>query len=410
MPGNIGCLAKYAIKNAPFFSDRIIESCLRNYLFWEIHYGNNFSQGSSTPPSGTLYELFQDPLHRNFTSNASAMERGAKRDPGFSPRPSVSEPGTARRSGADRAGHRRTGTPRILLKRRFPGHLRCGCGRQLTGQKKKGKYVYYTHKCQHTGKKEAIREEVVFANLDQAIRDFRFSPAFASNMKILFQHVGDIRRQNVDSERNEISDNIAYIEEKKSRVYDLFLERDIDRALLRKKIDELDQQIARLENGRQSFAMDNSDLMIRACDLIDSLDERPSAFLASGDYGKKAEILRSMSEQVTMSNDSATIAWKTPYNHLMEPAFQDLKKSCDQQENATSQEEIPALEPAAIPDREAANTAIPIQKAACGGQSAQNGSSPVLLFSPNLTFVELSEKVEMALMEMRIHFGGAVSA
>ena len=199
-------------------------------------------------------------------------------------------------------------------------------------------------------------------------------------MKHLFQHVGDDRRRNVDTERNEFKTNISFIEEKKSKLYDLFLEREIDRDLLRKKIDDLDQQIARLENGQQSFALDNTDLMLRACDLIDSMHEQPATFLSSVDYEKKAEILRAMSEEVTMSRDSATIVWKAPLSHLMEPAFQDLKQSCDQQENATSQEK--GQEPAAIPDREAANTAIPIQEAANGGQSALNASSPVLLFSP----------------------------
>jgi septal ring factor EnvC (AmiA/AmiB activator) len=163
-------------------------------------------------------------------------------------------------------------------------------------------------------------------------------------MKALFHHVGRNQQRNVDSERNEVCENIAFIQEKKSNLYDLFLEREIDRDMLRKKIDELDQQIVRLENGKESFVLDSDDLLKRACDLIDSMREQPTAFLSSGDYYKKAEILRDMSAQVVMSREAATIEWKSPFSHLLETTFLELKESCDEHETqAASSEDVEGL-------------------------------------------------------------------
>ena len=278
--------------------------------------------------------------------------------------------------------------------------------------------MYYTHTCAHTGKKEAIREEVVFANLDKAIRDFRFSPAFAQNMKGLFQHVGKNQQHNANSEQHEINENIKFLEEKKSRFYDLFVDREIDRDMLRKKIDELDGQIARVENGRQSFAMDSGELLGRVCDVIDDMHEQPTAFLAAKDYDEKAEILRAVSTQVVMSKQAATIEWKTPYSHLLGASFQDLREESEgngeeggelkESGDREARSSVQAFEPEIQP-RRVSNEENPGQEALNGRYGAFEGGSPVLLCSRNLTIVELFKKVEQVIMEMRIHFGAKAS-
>ena len=136
--------------------------------------------------------------------------------------------------------------------------------------------------------------------------------------------------------------------------------------MLRKKIDELDQEVARLENGKQSYLLDSGDLLEKACDLIDSMHEQPAIFLKSGDYEQKATILRAISEQVVMSKQAATIEWKTPYSHLLESDFLELKGACEEQKtpkaDGSDTEGVQAFQEAGA-EQEAANAAIPAQSA-----------------------------------------------
>ena len=209
------------------------------------------------------------------------------------------------------------------------GHLRCVCGRQLTGQRKKGRYTYYTHDCQQSGKKEALREEAAFAFLEKAVRDFRFSPSFAENLKARFQHVGQIRRRSIDAERKENDAQVVSLEDKKSRLYDLYADREIDRAMLQAKVVEIDEKLIQLAHSREAFRLDYNKLMERACDLVDAMRDMPAAFLASSDPGQKAEILGNLAERVTMSREKAMIHWKKPFSYLLRPVLLNLKRDYD---------------------------------------------------------------------------------
>ncbi len=199
----------------------------------------------------------------------------------------------------------------------------------LTGQKKKGKYTYYTHRCPATGNNRRIREEKATALIDHAIRRVRFSPAFAENLKVLFQYAGEIWRRDANAEEQQVNAKISLLKEKKDRLYDLFAEKQIDRQLWREKIEKLNEEINSLENARQSFEMNHDLLVSRACDLIDELRDRPTAFLTTDDPLKKAEALGSLAENVEIDDDSARLRWKQPFSFLMRPALLDLRKEYD---------------------------------------------------------------------------------
>ena len=174
--------------------------------------------------------------------------------------------------------------------------------------------------------------------------------------------------------------------------------------MLRKKIDELDQEVARLENGKQSYLLDSGDLLEKACDLIDSMHEQPAIFLKSGDYEQKATILRAISEQVVMSKQAATIEWKTPYSHLLESDFLELKGACEEQKtpkaDGSDTEGVQAFQEAGA-EQEAANAAIPAQSAVNRREWRFSGLSMLPNYDERRTFA----KVEQTLFELRIHYG-----
>ena len=278
----------------------------------------------------------------------------------------------------------------------------------MTGQRKKGRYTYYTHDCQQSGKKEALREEAAFAFLEKAVRDFRFSPSFAENLKARFQHVGQIRRRSIDAERKENDAQVVSLEDKKSRLYDLYADREIDRAMLQAKVVEIDEKLIQLAHSREAFRLDYNKLMERACDLVDAMRDMPAAFLASSDPVQKAEILGNLAERVTMSREKAMIHWKKPFSYLLRPVLLDLKRDYD-------------LNAPDDPDSRAATKTLDSNSETSGkpkGPKKQNSrprrqisANPekrefqsVLMCSPGRTKGELHQALTDTLIDLHIHY------
>ena len=180
-----------------------------------------------------------------------------------------------------------------------------------------------------TGNNRSIREEKALGLIDDTIRTFRFSPAFAENLKILFQYAGEIWRRDANAEAKQVNTKISILKDKKDRLYDLFAEKQIDRQLWREKIEKLNEEISSLENVRRSCEMNHDQLISRACDLIDELRDRPAAFLAATDPVQKAQELAVLAQHVEMGDSTARLKWKQPFSFLMRPALLDLRKNYD---------------------------------------------------------------------------------
>ena len=206
------------------------------------------------------------------------------------------------------------------------GHLRCGCGRLLTGQEKKGRYVYYTHDCAIEGKFVYIKEDDIFAAIESTIKAARYSYEFSENLKLLFRNVGENQSREHQSEIDQLAGKAKTLMAKKSRLYDLYSDDGMDRELLKEKIDGVNAELKKLEVYRQSFTAGFDDAIFQICDIIDRLRDRPAALLAAEKH-KKAEILREISEGVDLARRegsggpegwTATIRWKKPFSFVME--------------------------------------------------------------------------------------------
>jgi len=190
-----------------------------------------------------------------------------------------------------------------------------------TGQWKKGKYVYYSHDCGREGKAIYRKEAEIFALLEKAVEQSRFSPAFADNLKKMCRRVGEVRSQESDADLKVIEDRLRGLKEKKTRYFDLFGDEEIDRAMLTEKFAEINEDTKRLEGHRSSYSGQNDRLTIRICEAIDDLRDRPAAFLAAGDLAKKAEIIRTFAEEAVFDGDHVRIVWKKPYSFVMRPGL-----------------------------------------------------------------------------------------
>ena len=208
----------------------------------------------------------------------------------------------------------------------FARLLRCSCGRMMTGIIKKKKYVYYTHKCTHTGKFEYIREQDALAAVDAEIERTRFSPEFAENLKELVRVVAEDKKGNKDAEQRQLDARIEAEEKKQIRLYNLYAEEGVNLAALKKQTDEIAARIEDLNELRRSGFHNLDEIMYEICEAIDFLRDTPKAALASPPLGKAA-ILKTMVDFVEFSGTSARHVWKKPYSFLMVPEILKVRKN-----------------------------------------------------------------------------------
>ena len=169
----------------------------------------------------------------------------------------------------------------------------------MTGQEKKGKYVYYSHDCASAGKFLYIKEADILDAIETKIRAAHYSPDFAENLKLLFRNVGENQSRGMRSELDELANKEETLAQKKGRLYDLYADEDLDRTILKERIDIINLQMKKLEAYRGTFTAGYDKAIVQICDVIDELRDRPAAALTTiGE--EKAAMLRSMIETVEL--------------------------------------------------------------------------------------------------------------
>ena len=229
--------------------------------------------------------------------------------------------------------------PKYLLSK----FLKCGtCDFMLTGDLKKGQFLYYKHKCTSQLKQTYIPEKKIFEMLDSAVRDMRYSTDFAERLKSLATEILEERSRSNKSRQKELSKRLDEIQDKKDQVLELLLKQDIDLQTLKRKMNALDDEMATLRDRRKLLDTDYSEIIYQVGQLINELRDRPVAFL-NGSYEEKTEILGIMAEGVIIQEDTAQLQWKEPYRFLLKNDILEWKRQFEKgKKNAGSNKLEPA--------------------------------------------------------------------
>lgn len=209
---------------------------------------------------------------------------------------------------------------------RLAGLVRCSCGRLMSGEIKKGRYIYYGHRCERTGSVSYIPENKIFALMDDTVRKSCFSPMFSENLKRTFKKTFEQRTKDNHSELDRISAKLKAIDEKRARLIDLYTDSTIDREFLNRKMSELNSETDQLERYRGALGKDTGKTLELICKTIDSLRDEPDALL-SASLDQKPENLRNLADGITINSDTLSLRWKKPYSFLMKPVLLEARNS-----------------------------------------------------------------------------------
>jgi hypothetical protein len=196
--------------------------------------------------------------------------------------------------------------------------VRCECGKYMSPDIKKNRYLYYVHKCAHQKNKQvSIIEDDIFARFDGAIEKCRFAPGFAQYLQMLFDETFMNKRKDSKREIPSVRRRISSLEVKKDRLYNLYLEDEyVSRDDLKRKLEIFDREIKALKQHYKSMSVDNEKVRIEVTHVINTFRDFPGRY-AEADRSRKAAILREMVDAAVFSAEAIGITWKKPFAFFM---------------------------------------------------------------------------------------------
>jgi len=197
--------------------------------------------------------------------------------------------------------------------------MMCECGKIMTPDLKKRKYLYYVHKCsQKSMRQSSIAESHLLALIDKKIHRIRFYPELSDMMKTLFGNTIINHKKEQNKEIIAHRRRLNGLELKKNRLYDLYSEdENFSRDDLKRKLLEIDRSIvslksylASLESDQKLSTLEVEDVMATFLGLRDIYKKAES--------GKKARILKEMAESIIVNKDVVAINWKKPFSYFIQ--------------------------------------------------------------------------------------------
>lgn len=203
-----------------------------------------------------------------------------------------------------------------LIDYNFRGMVKCHCGHTMTGDLKKGRFLYYIHKCPLSKKQISIPDKTISSVFDAEMKRVSLSDKFYTDLKEIFRTVLQEKESSSEFERKAIASRISALNTKKQRFYDLFGEAGIDAAELREQITRINDQVKTLEESKMKLVENTDSMILRISNIIESIRNAPRVYQSSSE-NKKAAILREMIDFAIMEKSgSFAVQWKKPYSIL----------------------------------------------------------------------------------------------
>lgn len=197
----------------------------------------------------------------------------------------------------------------------FPlsGFLKNGSTRRnLTGEIKKGRYIYYTHRRPDF----TISQENAFKLIDAEIIKFQFSDKYGERLKIAFTEEVKTRNKEFGTVKGELSKQISELEAKQQNYIELYDDGDIDREALKTALANSRAKINALYEKQKRLSIDQDKILLSITDCIDNLRDLPFWY-CQGSEQDRADILRSMAKCVYLYQDRAVISWRPIYAEII---------------------------------------------------------------------------------------------
>ena len=195
--------------------------------------------------------------------------------------------------------------------------ISCGdCGRTVTPERSKG-YIYY-HCTQYNGKHGAkwLREEVITEQLVKAIQAIhptqeQFDEVVTA-LKLSHSDQIAFRARQLAS----INTELTKLESRSTRLYDSYLDGDIDKPVYKSKSIEINQQKEKLNDRLTSIESATGEYYNNAVSVMELVRDAPQLFEKSSEPEEIRRILNILFQNLELHGNRLLLKYKKPFDSM----------------------------------------------------------------------------------------------
>lgn len=199
----------------------------------------------------------------------------------------------------------------------YRGVIKCStCGRTVTPERSKG-HIYY-HCTQYNGKHGAkwLREEELTRQLAEAIQAIRPTQEqfdeVTEALKLSHQDQIKFKTQH----KATLSAELSKLENRSTRLYDSYLDGDIDKPTYKSKSIEIQQRRNSLNQKLSSLETASQDYYNNAVAVMELVRDAPLLFEQSSEPEDKRRILNILFQNLELHDEKLLLKYKKPFDSM----------------------------------------------------------------------------------------------
>ncbi len=204
-----------------------------------------------------------------------------------------------------------------MLPYTYRGLVSCSdCDCTITFERQKKQYVY-GHCTQSKGKHSAayIREEVFDQSIQQALKSIRISDEDLEFVLSELKKIVDAEKSKSVSDQVETAKEIKKIERRLERLFDAYMDGDIDAEIYKAKSNEYKEKIQKIKNPKEIFELSVFERYKELSHLL-SLANRAKSLFKKGTVEEKRVIVKSVLSNWTVEGKELRWKLKKPFEMM----------------------------------------------------------------------------------------------
>ncbi len=202
----------------------------------------------------------------------------------------------------------------------FRALLRCvECGCLISGDIKKGKYVYYycnNYKKVHK-KRIYVREEDLFTPIKKTLKKLILKDGQIEDLISDLKKSEKSKSQFMTTSLEELRKDFDLYEERKSRAFDKYMDKELGKEIYEKKIAEYDAKQANLTTQMKNFQEADTEFYL-TISLLLGVAQRAYSLFESSEVPEKRAIINFLLTNCKLNGKNLIFELKTPFNRVLE--------------------------------------------------------------------------------------------
>lgn len=194
--------------------------------------------------------------------------------------------------------------------------VRCAeCGCLISGEEKKGQYIYYSCSNYKKVHKERIyvKEGDMLKPVRKVLKKIKLSEKQRADLIADFKKTDKSKNKFVSAKLVDLTADFDLYETRKSETWNKYVDKEIDKAMYDKKYKEYDDKQTELKNKMGKFQVAD-DEFYTTINMIVSLTQRAEAIFESSEPHEKRAFANFLLQNCQLEGEKLTFELKNPFD------------------------------------------------------------------------------------------------